>query len=78
VFGVLERFWSGAILDSVEAVLGYASNMTYNKKKPFVKLINHTYEKKIKVSKKELKPLMDSFNRSLHLPKWYVMVMPNG
>jgi hypothetical protein len=75
-FGVLERYWNGAILNSVDAVLGYASNMTLNKKKPLVKLIDKVYEKGVTLSKKELRPFLNSFVRSANLKYWDVVVNP--
>jgi transposase len=73
-FGVLERFWNGAVLDTVETVLGYASNMLLNNKNPIVKLVDSVYEKGVTLSKKELKPFSDYFIRSHHLPKWDILV----
>jgi len=75
-FGVLERYWNGAILNSVEAVLGYASNMTLNKKKPVVKLVQQVYEKGVTLAKKELTPFLKSFSRSEHLNFWDIIVSP--
>lgn len=73
-FGVLERFWNGAILDSVEAVLGYASNMVLNHKKPIVELVEATYKKGVTLSKKEVKPFLEIFQRSLELPLWDILI----
>lgn len=74
VFGVLENYWNSEILDSVTAVLKYASNMTYRMKRPLVKFIDRTYKKGVTLSKKELEPFLNSFYRSSHLPKWDILI----
>jgi len=75
-FGTLEQYWNGEILDSTEAVLGYASNMTCRGKHPTVRLVNKTYPTGIRLTEKELEPFMDSFIRSAHLPKWDILITP--
>lgn len=75
-FGVLENYWNGAILDSVDAVLGFASNMTYRSKPPSVELVKGEYPTGVKLKPKELKPFLESFKHSSHLPKWDVLISP--
>jgi transposase len=75
-FGVLERYWNGEILNTVEAVLKTASNMTVKGKHPSVRLLDKEYGLGKKLSKKELESYEPSFVRSPHLPKWDVLVVP--
>ncbi len=44
-WGVLEGYWGGELLDSTEAVLGFARNMTYAQKHPEVELSRADYPK---------------------------------
>ncbi len=75
-FGILEQHWNGEILDSMEAVLGYASSMTYCQKNPVVQLVDKIYPKGVTLTKEELEPFMSSFIRSTHLPKWDIVITP--
>jgi len=56
-WAVLENYWNGAILDSIDAALNWASNMTWKGIKPLVHLVEGTYEKGVKVLTKELEQL---------------------
>src|SRR5262249_60951750 len=42
-WGVLEVYWNGELLDSEEAVLGFAANMTYAGRHPHVDRVSATY-----------------------------------
>ncbi|MFM6517569.1 MAG: ISAzo13-like element transposase-related protein [Microcystis panniformis] len=56
-WAVLENYWNGAILDSIDAALNCASNMTWKGIKPLVSLVEGTDEKGVKVLTKELEQL---------------------
>ena len=43
-WGVLERHWNGALLDTVDAVVGYAESMTWKQQHPVVRVVTQTYE----------------------------------
>ena len=43
-WGILEQHWNGALLDSVDAVIQYASTMTWKGKHPVVELVTTTYQ----------------------------------
>ena len=73
-WGVLERYWSGAILESIEAALQWASNMTWNGNHPAVQLIDKLYAKGVTVCRKEMAELNQCITRSESLPKWDVTV----
>jgi hypothetical protein len=73
-WAALEHYWDGAILDSVETAINWASNMTWKRIKPIVHLVETTYEKGIKVLPHELKQYLPSWQRSETLPKWEIAV----
>lgn len=76
-WAVLENYWNGAILDSVEAAIKWAGNMTWKGIAPIVNLVETTYEKGIKVLPEELKQYFPSWQRSETLPKWDITIVPN-
>lgn len=39
-FGVLENHWNGAILSTLDAVVGWASTMTWNGRPPTVRVVD--------------------------------------
>ena len=51
LWGILENYWRGELLDSEAAVLGYAANMTYNGKHPQVQRNQKEYPKGVKLKK---------------------------
>lgn len=76
-WAALENYWNGAILDSINAALNWASNMTWKGRSPIVHLVEGTYEKGVKVLAKELEALLPFWQRSETLPKWDVTVVPS-
>ena len=42
-WGILENYWHGVLLDSIEAVVAYARTMTWNGVHPVVELVTTTY-----------------------------------
>jgi transposase len=75
-WAALENYWHGAILDSVEAALKWASHMKWKGISPIVHLITKTYEKKIKVASDDLRQYQPFWIPSENLPKWDITVMP--
>ena len=75
-WAALENYWNGAILDSVQAAVKWAENMTWKGSKPNVQLITETYEKKIKVSRQELSLYKPFWLPSENLPKWDITIVP--
>jgi hypothetical protein len=63
-WAVLENYWNGAILDSVEAAVNWAANMSWKGIAPIVRLVETTYERGIKVSPEELKQYQPFWQRS--------------
>jgi Rhodopirellula transposase DDE domain len=75
-WGILENYWNGALLDSVEAVLRFATNMTYNSKHPVVELVTTTYETGAKLSENAMGLLETLIQRFPQLGKWFVDISP--
>lgn len=75
-WGILENYWRGEVLDSEEAVLGYAGRMTYNGKHPHVRKIEKEYETGVRLSSKELDELEKHVQRKIGLEKWSVVIPP--
>ncbi|MEA5495952.1 transposase [Limnoraphis robusta Tam1] len=75
-WAILENYWNGAILDSTEAVLSWASNMIWKGNHPQIHLIKETYQKGIIVRDPELKAFRQFWQCSETLPKWDVMIAP--
>lgn len=73
-WAVLENFWNGSVLDSVQTVVNWAANMTWKGLKPMVHLVETTYEKHITLSHRDLKPFLPFWQRSETLPRWDVTV----
>lgn len=76
-FGGLERFWNGAILNTINEALQWASNVMWRKLNPTVELVDKVYQKGIKLTKKQMKEFEKNIQRSKHLPKWDVWITPN-
>jgi hypothetical protein len=74
VWGVLERHWSGEILDSVDKVLGLCRTMTWNGKTSVVNMVNGIYEKGIKLTNKAMRELEKCMVRKPNLDKWAVEI----
>ena len=75
-WGFLENHWNGALLDSLEAVLAYASTMTWKGFHPTVKLVTTTYQKGVKLTKEAMKQVEKQLRRLPGLEKWFVDIDP--
>jgi transposase len=73
-WGILEQHWNGALLDSVEAVIQYATSMTWKGKHPVVELITTTYQTGVKLTKQEMDVLETQLQRLPSLEKWFVNI----
>ncbi len=76
VWGVLENYWNGSLLDSLETVFRFAQNMTYNGVHPVVEIVKKTYHTGIKLTKKAMDILENRFERLPGLEKWFVLIRP--
>lgn len=76
-WAVLEKFWNGAILDSIEAAIEWASRMAWNGIQPIVYLVEGIYEKGVKVLPEVLEACQSFWKRSDILPKWDITITPH-
>ena len=76
VWGVLENYWNGSLLDSLETVFHFAQNMTYNGVHPVAEIVKKTYRTGIKLTKKAMDALEKRFERLLGLEKYFVTISP--
>lgn len=49
-WGVLENYWNGSLLDTLETVFHFAQNKTYNGVHPVVELVEKTYQTGVKLT----------------------------
>jgi hypothetical protein len=75
-WGILEGYWRGELLDSEEAVLGYARSMTYNGNHPCVHRVLPEYEKGVARTIAQMKQLETLVDRLPGLEKWFVEILP--
>ncbi len=73
---MLEVYWSGELLDSEEAVLGFAANMTYAGRHPHLDRASATYCSGVRRSSAERKMLEGRLVRLPSLPRWSVTIAP--
>ncbi len=60
------------MLDSVEAVLGYAKTMVWKERHPVVKLVTTLSQTGVTLTKEAMKGLETQFKRLPLLDKWFV------
>lgn len=75
-WAVLENYWNGAILDSVDAALQWTSQMTWKGIAPIVHRVETTYQTGVKVLVDELEQYKPFWQRSETLPKWDITIVP--
>jgi Rhodopirellula transposase DDE domain len=73
-FGWLEQHWNGALLDSVETVLNFASSLEFRGNRPVVQLISKIYKTGVKLTQTEMTELEQQFQRLPGLEKWFVEI----
>jgi hypothetical protein len=73
-WGILELHWNGSLLDSVEAVLGYAETMTWRGSHPEVVLVEAEYRTGVRLGREEMAALESAITRLPTLEKWFVSI----
>ena len=73
-WAALEHYWNGSLLDSVAAVVGFASNMTWQGKNPVVRLVETVYQTGVKLTKKAMKAVESQIKRLKGLEKYSVYI----
>ena len=76
VWGVLENYWNGSLLDTLATVFHFAQNMTYNGVHPVVQMVETTYHTGVKLTRQAMDELEKRFERLLGLEKWFVRICP--
>jgi len=76
VWGVLENYWTGSLLDTLETVFHFAQNMTYNGVHPVVEIVKKTYHTGITLTRKAMDELENRFERLPGLEKYFVTISP--
>jgi hypothetical protein len=71
-WATLEKSWNGSLLGTVEAVVGYASNMTWKGMSPVVRLVEKVYEKGVALTKAAMKAVEARLTRDDTLGRWFV------
>jgi Rhodopirellula transposase DDE domain len=76
LWGILENYWRGELLNSEAAVQGYAAKMTYNGVHPQVRRCTEKYAKGVKLTKAARKRLEKHLQRKPGLEKWAIEIAP--
>jgi hypothetical protein len=71
-WAALEKSWNGSLLDTVEAVVGYASNMMWKGMSPVVGRVEKVYEKGVALTKAAMKAVEARLTRDDTLGRWFV------
>lgn len=71
-WGILEQHWNGSLLDSVDAVIQYASTMTWKGKQPVVELVTSIYQTGVKLTTEAMAAVETHLQRLPSLEKWFV------
>jgi transposase len=71
-WGILEHHWNGSLLDSVDAVIQFASTMTWKGNHPVVTLVTTTYPTGVKLTKEAMEVVETHLQRWTSLEKWFV------
>jgi hypothetical protein len=75
-WGILENHWNGALLDSVDAVLRFATTMTWKGQHPMVALVSTIYQTGVKLTKEAMDQVEAQITRLPNLGKWFVDIFP--
>jgi hypothetical protein len=75
-WGVLERFWNGALLSTVPIVLQWCRRMTWKGLCPVVELSEKVYPKGVRLQGAAKAALEQRLQRSKTLPKWDILIEP--
>ena len=76
VWGGLEQYWNGSLLDCVDTVLNFARSFTWRQMQPVVTLVQKQYDTGVKLTPKMMAELEERFERLNGLEKWFVKIRP--
>jgi hypothetical protein len=74
VFGVLENYWNGDPLRTVEKALGLAAGMTYKGVHPVAQLVTKSYAKGVKLHNQIRHLYERALSRMPELRKWFIVI----
>ena len=75
-WGILEQHWNGALLDALDAVVGFAATMTWKGAHPVVALVSTVYERGVTLTKEAMADVEAHLTRHATLGKWFVDIHP--
>ncbi len=73
-WAMLENHWSATLLRTILITLEWAKTMTWKGIHPVIKLLETTYQKGVRMSRKAFKAFADRINRDELLPKYFVTI----
>jgi Rhodopirellula transposase DDE domain len=76
LWGLLENYWRGELLDSEMAVQGCAAKMSYHGVHPQTRRCMEKYAKGVKLTKAERKRLEQHLQRQPGVEKWAIEIAP--
>jgi DDE family transposase len=74
-WGILENHGNGALLDSLEAVLGLARTMTWQGLHPVVELVTTTYQTGVTLTQEARDRVAAQIARLPQVQKWFVDIV---
>ncbi len=77
-WGILENHWNGSLLDSVDAVLRFATTMTWKGRQPIIELVTTSYQTGVKLTKAAMDRVEAQITRRPPLGKWFVDISPTS
>jgi hypothetical protein len=75
-WGILENHWSGALLDTIEAVIEFARSMRWKGQRPVVELVTTSYACGVKLTKEGMQAVEAQLTRHPTLGKWFLDIVP--
>ena len=76
--GILENYWNGALRDSIDTVIPFATTMTWKGQCPVVALGTTTYQTGVKLTKEAMQMVATQIQRLPGLDKWFVDIVPTS
>lgn len=75
-WGILEQHWNGTLLDSLDAVLGFAAAMTWKGRAPQVAVVPTAYERGVTLTNEAMAEVEAHLTRRPPLEKYFVDIHP--
>jgi hypothetical protein len=75
-WGILEQHWNGTLLDSLDAVLGFAATMAWKGRRPQVATVTTVYERGVTLTKEAMAGVETHLTRHPTLGKWFIDILP--